>query len=249
MVKTPEEYLSELSFASPVQNVKITQLSSAEQAFVEKYLGEETLAALNLSGPTIDVPVVDAPKRVVSRPSPDSITPEIVTGSLPKPPAVAEKPVHPLTMKDILKKQEIIQMVSFYVEGQLYLLPVAGIQEVLRHMELVKIPLAPHFVAGAINLRGRVTPLVYLSSLLNNSEVFQYGPDNFVIVCGNDQMQSGLIIDKVSSMHMLPRDKIIWNLEASIGDRGDNLCALADLDDKVCGIVAPDMIIQNLLSL
>ncbi len=48
MVKTPEEYLSELSFASPVQNVKITQLSSAEQAFVEKYLGEETLAALNL---------------------------------------------------------------------------------------------------------------------------------------------------------------------------------------------------------
>ncbi len=46
-------------------------------------------------------------------------------------------------MKDILKKQEIIQMVSFYVEGQLYLLPVAGIQEVLRHMELVKIPLAP----------------------------------------------------------------------------------------------------------
>ena len=54
-------------------------------------------------------------------------------------------------MKDILKKQEIIQMVSFYVEGQLYLLPVAGIQEVLRHMELVKIPLAPHFVAGAIN--------------------------------------------------------------------------------------------------
>ncbi len=140
-------------------------------------------------------------------------------------------------------------MVSFYVEGQLYLLPVAGIQEVLRHMELVKIPLAPHFVAGAINLRGRVTPLVYLSSLLNNSEELQYGPDNFVIVCGNDQMQIGLIIDKVSSMHMLPRDKIIWNLEASIGDRGDNLCALADLDDKVCGIVAPDMIIQNLLSL
>lgn len=248
MVKTPEEYLSELSFASPSKEVKVTRLSSAEQAFVEKYLGDEALAALNLAGPTIDIPVVNAPTRIQAPPSPQSITPEIVTGPIPKPPVIAEKPTQKVTMKDILKQQEIIQMVSFYVEGQLFLLPVAGIQEVLRHQELVKVPLAPPFVAGAINLRGRVTPLVYLSALLTNSGNLNYGPNNFIIICGTDQMQIGLIIDKVSSMHMLPKDKIIWNLEASIGDRGENLCALADLDDKVCGIVAPDMIVQKILS-
>lgn len=246
MAMTPEEYLSELNFAPPAQNVRATRLSSTEQAFVEKYLGADTLAALNLSGPTIDVAFENPPARPAVVHSPESITPEIVTAPVKKPPALTQPA--PLTMKDVLKQQDVIQMVSFYVEGQLFLLPVAGIQEVLRYMELVKVPLAPPFVAGAINLRGRVTPLVHLSNLLTNAETATYGPKNFVIVCGNDQMQIGLIIDKVSSMHNVPKDKIIWNLEASVGDRGENLCALANLDGKVCGIVAPDVIVQKILA-
>lgn len=243
---TPEEYLSELNFAPPAQNIQPTRLSSTEQAFVEKYLGQEALEALNLSGPTIDVAFENPPARPGVAHSPHSITPEIVTAPVAKPPVVRQPP--PLTMKDVLKQQEIIQMVSFYVEEQLFLLPVAGIQEVLRYMELVKVPLAPSFVAGAINLRGRVTPVVHLSTLLTTAAQGAYGPKNFVIVCGNDQMQIGLIIDKVSSMHNVPKDKIIWNLEASVGDRGENLCALANLDGKVCGIVAPDIIVQKILA-
>lgn len=246
MAMTPEEYLSELNFASPAQNIRPTRLSSTEQAFVEKYLGQEALEALNLSGPTIDVAVANPPARPDIRPSPRSIVPEIVTAPVASPPLVRQAPL--LTMKDVLRQQEIIQMVSFYVEDQLFLLPVAGIQEVLRYMELVKVPLAPPFVAGAINLRGRVTPVVHLSTLLTNSAAGSYGPKNFVIVCGNDQMQIGLIINKVSSMHNVPKDKIIWNLEASVGDRGENLCALANLDGKVCGIVAPDIIVQKILA-
>lgn len=151
-------------------------------------------------------------------------------------------------LKDRLKLEDEIQMVSFYVAGQLFLLPVAVIQEVLRHMELVKVPRAPDFVAGVINLRGRVTPLVHLSAILTNSPNPEYTEKNFVIICGSDNLQLGLIIDKISSMHMLPQNKIIWNAESKLGDSAEYLLAIANLDDKVCGVVAPEIITQKILA-
>ena len=46
----------------------------------------------------------------------------------------------------------------------------------------------------------------------------------------------------------MPQKKIIWNAEAKLGDAAEFLCAIADLDDKVCGIVAPENIAQKILA-
>ncbi len=150
-------------------------------------------------------------------------------------------------LKAQLKQENEIQMVSFFVASQLFLLPVAGIREVLRHQELVKVPQAPDFVAGVINLRGTVTPLVHLSALLTNAAPV-YNEKNFIIICGAGGLQLGLIIDRINSMHVLPQNKIIWNAEAKLGESAEFLWAIADLDDKVCGIVGPETITQKLLA-
>lgn len=150
-------------------------------------------------------------------------------------------------LKDKLRQQAEVQLVSFFVSGQIFLLPVEGIQEVLRHMELIKVPQAPDFVAGVINLRGHVTPVVYLSALLTNDEVRPYDRDNFIIITGTEQLRLGLIIDKVSSMHMVPQNKFIWNPESKLADAAEFLNAIVDLDDRVCGMVAPEAITRLIL--
>lgn len=45
---------------------------------------------------------------------------------------------------------------TFYVDGQLFGLPVLTVQDVLDARSLTRIPLAPAEVAGALNLRGRI---------------------------------------------------------------------------------------------
>lgn len=153
-----------------------------------------------------------------------------------------------VTLRELAARESVIRMVSFYVEGQLFLLPVAGIQEVVRNMELIKVPQTPYFVAGAINLRGKVMPLVHLSALLTSARTYKYSDKSFIIIYGSANMQIGLIIDKISSMHMLDHNRIIWNVESRLGDAGEFLCAIANLDDRVCGIVAPELITGKLLS-
>ena len=151
------------------------------------------------------------------------------------------------TLRERLQGEARVQMVSFFVEEQLFLLPVAGIQEVLRHIEVVKVPLAPAFVAGVINLRGRVTPLILLAGLLT-LRGGAYTERSSIIICGTEMLQLGLIVDKVHTMHMVTQDKILWNVESKLGESADFLCGVVDLDDHVCGIVAPELITQRLLA-
>ena len=61
-------------------------------------------------------------------------------------------------------------------------------------------------------------------------------------------MQLGLITDRIQSMHIVEQNKIIWNVEAQLGANADFLCAIADINDRVCGILAPEMIIQKMLA-
>lgn len=151
------------------------------------------------------------------------------------------------TLRERLQGEARVQMVSFYVQDQLFLLPVAVIQEVLRHIELVKVPMAPSFVAGVVNLRGRVTPLILLAGLLT-LKGGEYTERSSIIVCGADLLLLGLIVDKVHTMHMVEQEKILWNVESKLGESADFLCGVADLDDHVCGIVAPELITQRLLA-
>lgn len=225
---------------------ELKQETSAPEKSVLTDLEEERHIQLE---PALDKPIViaESPKQeiVSEAPAAPPKTTRVVAESVA---VIASIEPQQATLKERLRQQEEIQMVSFFVGGQLFLLPVEGIQEVLRYEELVKVPNAPDFIAGVINLRGRVTPLVHLEALLTNNSSFSYGPQSFIIICGSEQLQIGLIIEKVNSMHMLPNNKIIWNAEAKLGEGATEfLSAIANLDDRVCGIVEPDAITRKIL--
>ena len=48
------------------------------------------------------------------------------------------------------------EFLTFYLDGQMFGVPVLGIHDVLNRRSLANIPLAPPEVAGALNLRGRI---------------------------------------------------------------------------------------------
>ncbi|MGE9985895.1 chemotaxis protein CheW [Desulfovibrio sp. SGI.169] len=153
-----------------------------------------------------------------------------------------------ISLKDWLHGEPRVQMVSFFVRGQVFLLPVAAIQEVLRYVPTVRLPLAPPFVAGVINLRGRVTPLLHLDALLTQEQNYRYTAQSFIIVHASEQMQLGLIIDKIQSMHIVEQNRITWNAEIQLGASADFLCGIADINDRVCGILDPDMIVKKMFA-
>ena len=246
MVKTPAEYFADLDLRLSGKEATVSPLSRAEQSFVEKYLGPDALAG---------VPVIDSPEsllqgRAAAGPAPISagtaqpggvIAPagEIAATEAPQPEKVAD-------MRQQLLEAAETQLVAVRVGGVPFLLPIMAISEVLRHMPLALLPRAPRHVAGVINLRGRLTPLLHLCMLVNNDAVPRYTEDSLVVVCPCEDMQLGLIIDKVENIYTVRQQELNWNPETHFGEAAECLYALARIGEHLYGILAPDRIGQLL---
>ena len=233
MVKTPEEYFADQCLAVP-QAADAT-LSAAEQAFVQKYLGSDALQ---------NMPVQEPEQVLAGAAGTAHVAPEIDDAH---PAAQKRTEANAPSLRTRLAALEQVQMVSFYIREQIFLLPVSVIVEVLRYMPLTRLPMAPPFIAGVVNLRGKVTPLLHLDALLTTDQTMRYSEKSFIIVCGTDDMQLGLIIDKVHTMYMVSKDSISWNIEAQLGEGADFLCGLANIGERLHGIIDPELIVEKLI--
>ena len=54
------------------------------------------------------------------------------------------------------------QFCTFYLDKLLFGVELKGVQEVIRSLEMTKVPLAPDVVSGLINLRGQIVTAVNL---------------------------------------------------------------------------------------
>jgi len=55
-----------------------------------------------------------------------------------------------------------LQYCTFYLDRLLFGVELKGVQEVIRSLEMTKVPLAPKVVSGLINLRGQIVTAVDL---------------------------------------------------------------------------------------
>ncbi|AGC50602.1 chemotaxis protein CheW [Lawsonia intracellularis] len=54
----------------------------------------------------------------------------------------------------------LIQLVTFKIAGEEFGVDILKVQEIIRMMPITKVPNAPLFVEGVINLRGKVIPVI-----------------------------------------------------------------------------------------
>ena len=58
--------------------------------------------------------------------------------------------------------EELLQLVSFIIGQEEFGLDILKVQEINRMVEVTRVPNAPEFVSGVINLRGKVIPIIDL---------------------------------------------------------------------------------------
>ena len=97
--------------------------------------------------------------------------------------------------------------VLFSLDKQLCGLPVSSVRDILDRFELSCVPLAPHEVAGNLNLRGRIVTAIDLRRRLyahaepSTSDV---GRDRTAIVVEHGATLYALLVDQVSEVACLP---------------------------------------------
>lgn len=230
MMKTPEEYFQEQDFGvSSVE--KGGEFTPAERAFMHKYLGMQEEAVLDKLG----IETSESGRGAVAA----NISESTVV------PAIEREP----DLDELIRSEAELQLVSFYLAEQEFTVPIMAVQEVIRYMQPTRLPAAPSFVAGVVNLRGRVTPLVRTRELLGTVGGKSGKQDGFIVVCRRHGLQLGLMIDAVHTMYRTAQEAIDWSLETRLGGNIEYISGLMKSGENLIGIISVDRIVDSVLQL
>ena len=95
----------------------------------------------------------------------------------------------------------------FTRSGRDFALSVSAAHEVLAGKAATPVPQAPATLAGVVNLRGEVLPLVQLDSLLGMPPR-PYSAGNQIVVVSSDEVDVGLVVDRVREVRSIDAQAI-----------------------------------------
>ena len=100
------------------------------------------------------------------------------------------------------------QVVIFRLDKEEFGAPIASVQEIVRvPEELVRVPKAPSFVEGVINLRGTVLPVIDLRLRLGLKQVERTDRQRIMVFLISD-VRTGFIVDQVAEVLRIPKAAI-----------------------------------------
>lgn len=136
-------------------------------------------------------------------------------------------------------EEELNQLISFTVGSEEYGLEIGRVKEVIRTPEITRLPKAPSFVKGIINLRGDVIPVVDLRDKFGFAASENSGKTRIIVVDVGGRL-IGLIVDAASQVIAIPADQIEpppplagglpRELIVGVGKLGDRLIILLNID-------------------
>ena len=125
-----------------------------------------------------------------------------------------------------------LQLVSFNIGTEEFGVDILKVQEINRMVEITKVPQAPHYVEGVINLRGKVIPIVDLRKRFD-LEIKEYDKNTRIVVVDIGGNIMGMIVDAVSEVLRLPASTIEPPPEIVTGINSDYIKGVAKLDDRL----------------
>ena len=107
-----------------------------------------------------------------------------------------------------VRAEEEEQFVIFTLADEEYGVPIEAVQEIVRVPEqITKVPKAPHFVEGVINLRGSVMPIIHQRRRFALPEV-EHNDRQRIVVFLVEGVRTGFIVDSVSEVLKVSRAQI-----------------------------------------
>jgi purine-binding chemotaxis protein CheW len=106
-------------------------------------------------------------------------------------------------MESTMISEQVLQLVSFTLEKEEYAVDILSVQEINRITEITRVPNAPDYVEGVINLRGKVIPVINLRKkfgLINKDT----DDSSRVIIMDIQGITYGLVVDSVSEVLRIP---------------------------------------------
>jgi len=135
---------------------------------------------------------------------------------------------------EIIQKesQELLQLVSFNLGSEEFGIDILKVQEIIRLINITKVPNSPEFIEGVINLRGRVIPVIALRIKLGMEKI-EYSNSTRIIVVEINNNTVGFVVDGVSEVLRIPANITEAPPSMVAGVDSEYITAVGKLEDRL----------------
>jgi purine-binding chemotaxis protein CheW len=145
-------------------------------------------------------------------------------------------------MENDAASTDMLQFVTFRLAAEKYGVNILKVQEINNVKDFTKVPHAPPYVEGAINLRGKVIPVLNLRKKFNIEERPLDDHSKIVIMNVRGHIM-GILVDSVSDVLRIPQSVIMPPPPVSLEDRAEFIRGIAKLEQGLVIILDIDNLI------
>ena len=151
-----------------------------------------------------------------------------------------------MTSLENIKKEssELLQLVSFMIQNEEFAIDILFVQEINRMLQITKVPNAPAFVSGVVNLRGRVIPVIDLRTKLG-IEVKKHDKNTRIVVVEVKEKTVGFIVDAVKEVLRITASITEPPPELVTGINSEFIMAVGKLEDRLITLINIEKILSN----
>jgi purine-binding chemotaxis protein CheW len=124
-----------------------------------------------------------------------------------------------ISQKQIMDTAQTVQVIVFDLQDEKYGVEISQVREIIKPTQITRIPNAPDFVEGVINLRGQITTIINLRKRFN-MEPKEVDGNTRIIVVEYDNAVIGMMVDTVNEVKYLS-SKDIEHLPSIITTRSE----------------------------
>jgi purine-binding chemotaxis protein CheW len=134
------------------------------------------------------------------------------------------------------------QTVLFCLENNLFGIPIANVQEIVRTPVITAIPNTPAFFKGVINLRDKVIPVLGLAGKLGLKE--SAGEDDRTVIVNVGVNTAGIVVDDVCDVLKIDDERI--ETAVNLYDTASRaISGIAKLDDRLVILLNLDELLAS----
>lgn len=128
--------------------------------------------------------------------------------------------------------ENIRQFVEFRLGDEKYGVDILQVKTIERMLPITRVPKAPPFVEGVINLRGEIVPVIDLKKRfdLPESEITE---NTRIIIVTVEDLTVGMIVDSATEVIQLSQDAIEAPPAITTGIDSDYLEGVGKMEDKL----------------
>jgi purine-binding chemotaxis protein CheW len=135
------------------------------------------------------------------------------------------------------------RLLLFAIAGTVYGCDIGSVREIVPVRRATRLPGAPDYVRGLINLRGAIVTVIDLAARLAGSSA---AADGSVVLAEHGPKQVGIAVDEVRDVQILAPDRF----EPATGDvaRGGIVSGLGHLDDGVVLVLDVPAVVRQVMA-